>query len=143
MPQSTREPATKFFGPNHRFGDVDPELRVRVQLHNLEPGEFWQPALEAELLTSRVLSPLFDNIVYRYVGTNFIYRWHYRTFPHRDPAGDLEHLIELNVRWLGNLSIAFSFIPNFLEVAWMMNRLLTPTGNYSIKGSATLSWFKV
>ena len=143
MTVSAREPSTKFYGPNRQFGEVNPSLRVRVQLHNLEPGQFWNPALEAELLTSRVLLPLFNNIVYRYVGTNFVYRWHYRTFPFRNPAGALEHSVALVVLFLGNLSEAFYFVPNFLETSWMMSRNTTAAGKYSVKGSATLSWFEV
>lgn len=143
MSLTTREPCTKWLGPQRRLGEVDPYLRVAVQLHNIQPGATWDPLLAVELHTKRILLPLFDNIVYRYIGTNFVYRFHYRTYPHRDALGELEEAIELNVRYLPDSSPVFVFRPVWATSRWMVNALLDPVGNYGIEGTATLSWFKV
>lgn len=143
MNLTTREPCTKWFGPQRRFAEVNPDLLVAVQLHNIQPGATWDPLLAAELHTKRILLPLANNIVYRYIGINFIYRFHYRTYPYRDPAGDLQEQIELVVRYRTDNSLAFLFLPVWAVSRWMVNDITDPVGNYGIDGTATLSWFKV
>ncbi len=135
------QPATKWFGPSKPFAPLPPDSRVLVQLFNIEPGEFWKPAKEAELLTPITLLPQFNPKLWFQFTTFFVFRFHYRQF--RDVAGTRvrDHRIELTVRErVGIAPIAFQFDPDFARTEWMVNNNTDPAGVYGINGTAVLSF---
>ena len=133
MAFSANEPATKFYGPNRRYQNVTGNnVRCLATVFNVEPGESWNPAFEAELLTPRLMIPHATGQLYIFVSTNFFWAFHYhfaRT--------------EFVVRRLGGGDFAFRFNPIFGVHKWCINELIEPTGNYAFNGTATISWIEV
>jgi len=133
MAFSANEPATKFYGPNRRFQPVPGNnVRVKVQAFNLLPGEFWNPAWEAELLTPQILTPHATVDVYTFISTNFFFIVHWRF-----------ERIEFLIRRSTILQVAFSFHPIFNVHKWCINENIEAAGNYAYNGTGTLSWFEV
>jgi len=133
MSHTTQEPSTKFYGPNFRFHRAwQSPFRILMQVHNLQPGEFWNPAWEPEVLAPRILTGIEINDIYVFIASNFLWAVHWR-FPR----------IELTVRRLGSGPFAFRMCPVFGVHKWAKNELTVSAGNYSYAGTATMSWFKV
>lgn len=77
MSHTSREPATKTWGPPRSFGPLDPASRVIFQLHNLTPGPHWLVPLEGELYSEHVLPPFPGFPLWRLTTPNFQYSvWH-------------------------------------------------------------------
>lgn len=55
-PNEPGTPCTRCFGIGKAFGDVSTPKFITVQLHDLQPGDFWDPDDEQELLTPTLLS---------------------------------------------------------------------------------------
>jgi len=133
MAFSANEPATKFFGPNRRFQPVPGNnVRVEMQVYNLLPGEFWNPAWEAELLTPRILTPHPTVDVYAYFSTNFVFSLHWRFTR-----------IEFRIRVGTDGAFVFRFTPVFCVHKWCINELKAAAGNYAYAGTGTISWFEI
>lgn len=133
MSLTTQEPSTKFYGPNRRYQKVQGNnVRVIGTVFNLQPGDTWNPAFEAELLTPRILVPHLTAHCYIFVSTNFFWALFW----------DLERT-EYVVRRLAGGQFAFRFNPVFGVHSWCINELTGPTGNYAYGGTGTISWFEV
>lgn len=119
-------------GPNRRFpnpGNPHPGWLPRVQLIDTEPGEFWIPALQAELETAIILQPRPPVYSWRSSTANFSYNLRWTPFN-----------LRLIVRWLGNFSDAFEFKPFHMVQTIMRSTITTPAGNYAINGTLNFQW---
>lgn len=119
-------------GPNRRImydSGPHPGWLPTLQLIDLEPGEFWQPALETELLTTIVLQPLTPPWAWRAFSANFSFNLRWQNFN-----------TVIVVRWLGNFSHAFLFFPRHAVQSRMINQHTDPAGVYAINGGVSLAW---
>lgn len=126
-------PSTSWtLGPNRRTPNLlglHPTWTPRVQLLNMEPGEFWVPALQTELETGIILQPFGAPNMWRSFSANF--SWNQRWHPTR--------LITI-IRYRANGSEAFVFNSRYAVQELMKNTLTDPAGNYSINGSMNFQW---
>ena len=119
-------------GPNRRIMfDVGPlpGWLPTLQLIDLEPGEFWLPALEAELLTPIILQPLPFPWAWRSFSANFSFNLRWQIFNTR-----------IIVRWLGNFSTVYVFSPQFAVQTRMFNENSDFADNYAIGGGLNFQW---
>jgi len=100
-----------------------------LQLIDVQPGEFWNPALAAELHTAIILQPLGNPYAWRSFSANFSYNLRWRNF---DPT--------IIVRKLITFTAAFEFHPRFLVREKIASIITDPLGNYGIGGFASLAW---
>lgn len=141
MSSWSTQPATKWFGPSMPFAPLPLTSRVHIQLHNIQPGQFWNPAKEADLLTPIVCSPIPAVPQWLGVSTFFSFRFHYRQWRLIGGIRVPDHRIELTVReGAGIFPIAFRFDPDFAITEWMVNNITDPIGAYGINGTATLAF---
>lgn len=129
MVTNRNEPATKFFGPNHRFIKSISPSKVIVQLHNLQPGEFWKPPLTPLIQSKRILNPILGR--QSWIAGAFPFAWLWTYSP-----------TTIRLQAINQVSQSTAFIINlrFAETRWMLNELTDPDGNYAFGGTATLSW---
>lgn len=126
---TTREPSTKFYGPNYPFVIAAVGQEVHVQLHNLQPGQHWNPIFEGVLLSKHILLPAIGQKKWQVIDFPFGFEWIHQV-----------DLVRLRVVFLLNGSEVFIFSIQFAITKWMMNELLEPAGNFAFGGSATLAW---
>lgn len=131
---TTRKRST-FFGPQHALKTEYPNVLVYMQLFNIEPGEFWDPSLETDLLTPRLLVPRSGTTeaLFLHIGLNFV--WIFRIGPNRN-------WIQVRTN-RSPTRFAFDFRPRFAIHKFAYNEQTTPAGVYGINGSATMSWQRV
>ncbi len=133
MSLTSNEPSTKFWGPNKRFEPIaGSNTRVLATFFNLQPGEFWNPAWEAELLTPRVLLPDPVNEFFFLATTNFTYAlfWNFS-------------FLRLSIRTRVARQQVFIFNIFHGVQQWCIGETPGPTGVFSFRGTATISWFTV
>lgn len=126
---TTREPSTKFYGPNYPFVIAAAGQEVHVQLHNLQPGQFWNPVWEPQLIRPHILNPFPGRKQWDLIDPPFRFVWIHQV-----------DQMTLDVTNLVGGTKAFEFHIDFAITKWMMNELLVPAGNYAFGGSATLAW---
>ena len=132
--RTTRQRST-YFGPQRAIRVGYPDHVVHVTLFDLEPGEFWNPALEAELLATRILLPNLaaSEALFEFRSTNFT--WLFRIGPVRN---------NLLVGNRFNFSQrAFTLAWTFVITTFAYNSDTDPAGKWAINGSATMSWQEV
>ncbi len=129
MAANANEPATKFWGPNYPFVKSVPPSLVIVQLHNLNPGQFWLPAQQPLIESSVTLAPIPGQQRWQHFTFPFVWDWFYR--PDR---------IQLDVIFLPVPAPVFRISISFVSDRWMLNEIVTGAGTYSLKGTATLAW---
>ncbi len=131
MSHTTREPCTKFLGPNARIFPVVTDVTVDFQLHNLDPGEFWIPGSELAIHTLRHIP--------RMLGTNFF---------HINADGFLfnvlwsKTLARIQCRSLVNMQWVFRLFLFYGVTRWGTNDRTTFAGNFAYNGTVTLSWLQ-
>jgi len=141
MGLTSREPSTKFFGPNYPFVIPPAASRVHVQLWHLEHGDLWNPAFESELLGKKILLPVANPPRWDLYTTHFEWHWHYRQHRYVSGIRTKDHRVELTVRyWNGARPILFQHKPNFLCTSWMANLIQDPAETFAYGGFATLAW---
>jgi hypothetical protein len=124
-----------YFGPHRAIRVGYPDHVVHVTLYDLEPGEFWNPAFEAELLTTRILTPNLaaSEALFRFRSTNFT--WLFRIGPVRN------NLLVGNITTFSKR--AFTLFWHFGIHTFAYNSDTDPAGKWAINGSATMSWQEV
>lgn len=130
-------------GPNRAYPDLldwPSPWQMQIQLQDLEPGEFWIPAIEGNITTKRTLSAAPNAGTWRFRNTNFA--WFMR---HRYTRLSLEGSFQLSRvdiecfhRPTG--SAVFLFQWRTATVQKLLNQLTAAAGNYSFGGSAQLAW---
>ena len=100
-----------------------------LQLIDIQPGQFWIPALQAELQTPIVLQPLPNVFAWRSFSANFSYNLRWRL---NAPL--------VVVRKLITFTIAFQFTFQFALQQKLKSIISDPAGNYGIGGFASLAW---
>lgn len=131
MSHTSREPSTKFFGPNYPLMPIAAPAFWLMQLHNLKPGDTWNPAWETELLAPMTFYPGYLDWAWYWPGIAFWGTWRYTI-----------NDVLLIVRSRLDRSYAFLMKVNFLETRWAMNDLIVPTDNFAYDGSAEISFQK-
>lgn len=129
MSHTSREPSTKFYGPNAPIWPKVTGVSVDLQLHDLEPGEFWIPGSEAELHTLRHLPRLPDTQVFRVDTANF-YWWILWT----------KTMARINVRAIVTGKWAFRLWLFYGLTRWGTNDIVLPAGYFAYGGTITISW---
>lgn len=129
MSHTSREPSTKFYGPNAPIWPIVTPVSVDMQLHDLEPAQFWNPALEAELLTLRHLPRWPATQVFRVDTAHFNWWILWTKTMHR-----------LNVREIGTGKWAFSLWLYYAVTRWGTNDITESTGYFAKNGTITISW---
>ncbi len=127
-PRATR-PKTNFFGAPYRFFNLDFPGRAILQFHNLQPGEFSNPAdlIRAQqpfILPPRPAFPqwLFGDATF---GVGFRQDF-------------VRIIINTNYRPLGN---PFFTLELFLGVhSFGYNQIQDPAGVFAFGGTVTISW---
>lgn len=128
-------PATWTLGLNRRFPDFanwPSPWTLDLQLHNLSPGEFWNPAFETELHTLRTLiaGPNPGTFVFR--TPNFAWLFQFFIFEPR---------IQVNSRTTGTQAFLFFF--RSAEHQRVRNDITDPADQYAFDGTATFAWHGV
>lgn len=131
---TTRHRST-FYGPQRAIQLRYPDWVIHMQLHDLQPGEFWNPAKEADLLGLKVLTPRLTatSAFFEFRGPDFI--WSFRISNRRNQI----------------LCTDIVFIPRrvfFLRFPFAVHTFAyssqtDPAGFTAIGGSATISWKRV
>lgn len=132
MSHTSREPATKTWGPPRAFGPIHPNSRILLRLYNLTPGPHWVPALAGELYAEHVLPPFPNFPLYRKTTPNFQFsHWHdpfrLETVVWYNPTGAL---IYFSRRW-------------FATHQWNVNENFPFARIYATNGTVTQSYAMV
>lgn len=131
MSHTSREPSTKFFGPNYPFVEAAAPNHWIVQLHNLKPGDAWDPLWAIELESPIVLDPLGTPAIWLWNGVYFWATLRYNIYDRL-----------LIVRELATRTYAFLLNIHFAQQRWAMNELIVPTNNFAYDGSAEIIFRK-
>lgn len=131
---TTRKRST-FLGAQRAIKLRYPLWQIHIQLYDLQPGEFWNPAHEAELLTPQVLAPhpTAGEALFFLRGPNFI--WNFRIGPNRN---NILCTTQLDIR-----NRAFFLTLPFGVHTFAYNSLTAPAANYAFNGSCTISWQRI
>lgn len=129
---TTQPQPTAFWGPQKRYmrdTDWPWPFRMHLQVHDMQPGDLWNPAHKAALYTKRILTPTGSPGNFKiYVSPLF---WQYRHRPERF-----------------HIHVDYDFPPHtFFEVRiqhlrqqFAYNNITDPTGVFAYGGYATLAW---
>ncbi|GAH87323.1 unnamed protein product [marine sediment metagenome] len=129
MSHTSREPSTKFYGPNAPIWPIVTPVSVDVQLHNLQPGEFWIPGSEVAVHTLRHLPRVPASWVFALEVDGF--RWW--IVWHRDLARIACRNVALN-------KYAFRLFLYYGQTRWGTSDLVLPAGTFAFNGTITISW---
>lgn len=129
MTHTTREPCTKFFGPNARVRRINAPNGLYMQVFDVQPGDLWVPGLEAELYTKRYLGIYAGYQTYYFNSTNFRYRcqWYFNN-------------CEFIIRYYYGGVFCFHFKPHYATNEWMICQIAGPTGVFAYGGRMVVSW---
>lgn len=131
MSLTSREPSTKFYGPNYRFVDAANPNHWLITLHNLQPGDHWNPGDATELDAQLTFIPFGPVATWLWMGTAFFAAWAYApTFR------------ELAFFHFATASFAFRFTIPFAVTKWCVNELVEPADNFAFGGTAEIIFRK-
>lgn len=131
MSHTTREPSTKFYGPNYPIVPIAAPNHWLVRLHNLKPGDTWNPIWAQELALQFTLTahPVFP--IWFSQGLIF---W-------ASIQWSLTNRV-LIVRERFAQSNVFLLNVPFAVTKWGMNELLVPDDNFAYDGSCEMIFRK-
>ncbi len=129
MSLTTREPCTKFFGPNARVRHGGASNGIYIQLFDVKPGALWVPGLETEMYTRRYLPCHPDYQVYQLYTPNFAYgvTWSFTD-------------CKIQIYCLAPFALAFQFKPHYAVNEWMICQIPGPENVFSFGGRMVVSW---
>lgn len=130
-------------GPNRRYPDLldwPSPWTMQIQLQDLQPGEHWIPAIEANILTKRTLAAAPNPGTWRFRNDDFAWFMRHRYTPVRleGPFGFSRIDIECFHRPSGTLAFLFQW--KSATVQKLTNFLTSAPGNYSFGGTALMAW---
>lgn len=131
MGHTSREPCTKYSGPNYPFVRAENPNHWLVTFYNLEPGDTWNPLWAAELQGQLTLIPLANPAIWVFNGINVWCVLRYNL--------TVCHLL---VRERPTRTFGFFFTIHFQQMRWLVNELLVPDGNFAFNGTAELIYRK-
>lgn len=128
----TARKRSTFLGPQRAIQTRYPNWVIHMQFFDIEPGEFWTPAYEADLLTPRILTPhpTASRALFQYYSPQFV--WIFR-------IGLIWNWIQIRTNRPERI-FAFTHIIHFGAQSFAYNDQTDPAGVYGINGSATISW---
>lgn len=129
MSHTSREPSTKFLGPNARIFPIVTPVTVRLQLHNLTPGEFWIPGSRPALEQARILPRTPGTQIWNLYADDFQW-WVLWT----------KTLARIAGRSSINGKFTFRLFLFYNCVRWGTSDLVVPADNFSYNGTVTISW---
>ncbi len=131
MSLTSREPSTKFFGPNYPFVLAQTPNHWLVQLHNLHPGDSYDPVTAVELQSYLLFDAFINPPTWVFDGVDFFGRLLWRT-------NRMEIIIRARVgrAFVFNLNIAY------VSHQWAINEIIVPTDNFAFGGTASVIFRK-
>lgn len=120
---------TRCSGPGKPFHGIPTPKYLIVQLANLEPGEFWDPAREWELY-----SPFYVP----QVGTGCNWQLFTNDWDVTLQFTDILDILTINDRVQAK-DVFDAFVPPICTLDWI-NEIIVPTNKYSFGGTAKVSW---
>lgn len=135
-----QEPSTKFFGPSVGYFLPPPASRIHLTLHNLEPGDLWNPTHAAELATTQILTPLLDFQAWRFRSTNYVWTYHHYPLGHWYGGNFYIGREEISVVGPNRTPWVFSMYPLLGVHKWCRNRFRDPVAVAAFNGTCTFSY---
>ncbi len=125
-------PRSTFFGPQRAISVGYPANVIHLTLYDLQPGQFWNPALEAELLTPQILPPFLPAAEALFRLRTLSFNWVFR-------IGPLRNFIRVQLLTDFTKFAFFRNIPFALDT-FAYSELTAAAGNFAFNGSATIAW---
>jgi len=123
---------TAFFGPQKRYmrtADWPWPYNIHLQLHDMQPGDYWNDAHGVLLQQKRILTPTGAPGNFK-LGAN---PWF---FQYQHAPG----YVNLNVQWFVIPHRTFILWPLHLIHRFAYNQIQSPDGVFAYGGYATMSW---
>lgn len=133
-------------GPNRAYTnllDWPNPWTLQVQLQDLHPGEFWIPALEANILTKRTLLPQANPGTWRFRNTDFAWLMRHRYTPLRLAGSFRASKVDITCFHRPTASVVFQFFFKPAIVQKIASIVTDAAGNYSFGGTAQMAWIGV
>ena len=130
-------------GPNRAYPELQAwpsPWQMDIQLQDLQPGEFWIPAIEGNITTNRTLSAAPAAGTWRFRNTNFAWFMRHRYTPGRLEGTFQLSRVDIECFHRPTASGVFLFIWNTATAQKLINQLTDAAGNYSFGGTARMAW---